>query len=83
MVESKEDPRYPYTYAADYLRAVAGYNNTGTKISRADASRLCRAITDIAGIGNEWLAQQLADYYLSHQDDITEKSVAEFQRTIK
>lgn len=64
----KNDPRYPYTYAADYIRDIAGYNGTsvlsGTKLSRADASRIFKEIADIIEMDEEVLAKKIADKFL-------------------
>lgn len=59
------DSRYPYTYACDYLRGIAGRNENGsTKISRADASQIRTAIAEAIGMSDEKIAQALADKYL-------------------
>jgi hypothetical protein len=73
-----EDTRYPYTYAADFLRSVAGYNAQGTNLSRSDASQIRSKIAEIIGMDDEELAKKLADYYLANQEEMTEKSVDEF-----
>lgn len=56
--------RYPYTYACDFIRSLAGYNKTGTKISRADASIIRSTIAKILGIDDKYLAEKLADEQL-------------------
>ena len=76
-MEKKNNPRYPYTYAADLIRSVAGYNSSGTKLSRSDASKIRRLFSDVLGISDDEFAKQLADYYLKNQEDITNKGVTE------
>ena len=73
-----EDTRYPYTYACDYVRSLAGNGEHGTKLSRADASRIRCGIAKALGIDDAELAMKLADYYRANEDDITDKSVAAF-----
>lgn len=73
-----DDPRYPYTYACDYVRSLAGHNQDGTKISRSDASCIRGGIAKALEIKDEDLAKKLADYYLANQDQITESSVKSF-----
>lgn len=77
---SKDSSRYPYTYAADYLRAFAGYGPEGTKCSRADASQIRQAIARALGMEDSALAEKLADYYLANEQAVTDHSVAEFTR---
>lgn len=74
----KEDPRYPYTYAADYIRSLAGYNKDGTKISRSDASHIRSSIAKIIGWDDEALAMKIADHYTKNEESITEKSVNDY-----
>lgn len=78
-MDDKTSPRYPYTYAVDYIRMLAGYNEkdlfNGTKLSRADASKILHNIARIIGMSDEELAKKLADEYLDKQDDLTEKAV--------
>lgn len=75
------DTRYPYTYAADYVRSLAGYESSGTKLSRSDASQVRQGIARALGIDDAELARKLADYYKAREDAITNKSVAEFLAT--
>lgn len=72
------DTRYPYTYAADYVRSLAGYGENGTKLSRSDASRIRSGIALALGMDDAELARKLADYYKANEDTITDKSVAAF-----
>ena len=73
-----KDSRYPYTYAADYIRSLAGYNKDGTKLSRGDASHIRQQISIILNMDDNALACKLADYYKMHEDSITEESVKQF-----
>jgi hypothetical protein len=72
-----KDTRYPYTYAADYIRSIAGYNKEGTKLSRLDASQIRSVIAKVIGWNDELLASKLADYYKENEDEIVFKSVNE------
>lgn len=73
-----KDPRYPWTYSADFLRSLVGYNERGTKMSRADAANIKAKIAEILEIDEYYLASKLADYYLAHQEEITNQSVKQF-----
>ena len=66
-----DDTRYPYTYAADYVRSSAP-----GKLSRSDASQIRSAIALAIGIDDAELARKLADYYKANEAAITEKCVA-------
>lgn len=85
-IDKSNDTRYPYTYADDYIRAIAGYiqpgMTSGTKIYRSDASKIIEAIANVIEMPKEELASKLADYYLEHQTEIDEKSSEEFLATI-
>lgn len=74
------DTRYPYTYAADYIRSLAGYGEGGTKLSRSDSSKILSGIADAIGMTDNELAEKLADYYQENQESIDNKSVEEFRR---
>lgn len=70
-MELKEDPRYPYTHAADFIRMIPEKEyiesigmSIGVKLSRSDASRIRSAIAEVLGIDDEELARKLADKYL-------------------
>lgn len=77
-----EDTRYPYTYAADYIRSIAGYHENGTKLSRSDASQIRQVIANIIGLDDNVLACKLADYYQANEDEIIQKSVNEFNNIV-
>jgi hypothetical protein len=68
-VTKSDDSRYPYTYACDFIRAIAGYDKGGTKISRADASRITSAIADILDMKHHDLACKIADAELGKTEE--------------
>lgn len=72
------DARYPYTYAADFLRSLAGYGEHGTKLSRSDASRVRSGIAMALGMDDAELAEKLADYFKSNEDEIVASQVGDF-----
>jgi hypothetical protein len=65
----KEDPRFPHTYACDFIRAIAGYNKGGTKLSRSDASRIIGTIAELAGLDNHELCETLARAEMAKTDE--------------
>lgn len=68
-METNEDSRYPYTYAADYVRSLAGYGEDGsTKLNRSDASRIRSEIAAAIGMEDAELARKLADRYNANCD---------------
>ena len=77
----ENDSRYPYTYACDFLRGLAGYGEGGTKLSRADASQVRSGIADALGMADDELARKLADHYKVNQDALTKKSCEAFARS--
>lgn len=77
----ENDTRYPYTYACDFLRGLAGYGEGGTKLSRADASQVRQGVADALGMPDDELARKLADYYKANQDALTRKSCEAFARS--
>jgi hypothetical protein len=81
MTKSK-DSRYPYTYACDYIRSLAGYGEQGTKIGRSDASTIMKGIAQVIGIDDEELACKLADYYKENEERIADESAQEFLRIL-
>ena len=72
------DTRYPYTYAADYIRSLAGYNENGTKISRSDASMIIHDIAKLLQMDGEHLAMKIADAELAKTDEDHKKAVMAF-----
>lgn len=76
----KRDSRYPYTYAADLIRGVAGYGREGIKLSRADASEIINAIaiaTELDDRKTQKLVEDLAKFYLDNEEEIAQKGAAE------
>lgn len=77
----ENNSRYPYTYACDYLRGLAGYGEGGTKLSRAEASQVRQGIADALGMADYDLARKLADHYKVNQDALTKKSCEALARS--
>lgn len=73
-----KDQRYPYTYACDLIRSLAGYEEKGTKISYADASNIRHRISSILEMSDEDVAKKLADYFLENEEILTDKAVDDF-----
>lgn len=73
----KTDSRYPYTYAADYLRAFGGVDSGGVKMSRSEASQVRCAVAKALGMDDAELAAKLVDYYIANETEISEKSTRE------
>jgi elongation factor P hydroxylase len=69
-----KDTRYPYTYACDYLRGFGGYDSGGVRLSRADASSIRTAVAAALGMSDEELAKKLADFYVTNEESLNEKS---------
>lgn len=72
--KAKRDTRYPYTYAGDLIRHWAGYGDTGTKISRSDASQIRQGVAKVLGMDDEDLAKRLADFYKANQDSLSSEA---------
>ena len=79
----KKDTRYPYTYACDLIRSTTEYTKDGCTLSRSDASKIRSLIAGIISMPDEELANKLADYYIDHETEITERGVQEFMRAQK
>jgi hypothetical protein len=69
-MNKETDSRYPYTYAADYLRMFGGYNSGGVALSRSDASQIRRALAEALGMDDAELAKKLADHYLADEEGL-------------
>lgn len=65
----ESDNRYPYTYACDYIRGVAGYDKGGTKISRGDASNIISSLSKILDMDYKTLAGKTADAEINKTDE--------------
>lgn len=74
----KSDSRYPYTYANDYVRSLAGYKNGDTTLSRSEASKIRTGIAQAIGMDDMELAMKLSDYYQLNEDEISAKSAKDF-----
>jgi len=72
-----EDSRYPYTYACDFIRSIAGHTSGGTKLSRSDASQIVSTIAEINGINERAVFEKLADHYLKYEDELFNKAAEE------
>ena len=75
-----QDPRrgsrqYPHTYAADLVRMHGPNEGVGLQLSRSDASQLNEMYAKALGISKARLSELLADYYLTHEDELVAKSV--------
>ncbi|HCE6244638.1 hypothetical protein ACVSMJ_10960 [Pseudomonas aeruginosa] len=79
---SSEDPRYPYTYSSDFIRSVAGYGESGTKLSRSDASQIISSVAGIIGMSVDEMARKLADFYLENREAISEQAAQELAAAI-
>lgn len=55
------DYRYPYTYAADFIRACALVSGGGVVLSRSNASKIRKAIAEAIGMDDRELSEKLAD----------------------
>lgn len=77
------DTRYPYAYAADYVRSLVGYENHSLKLSRSDASQVCSGIALAIGMDDSELARKIADYYLANKDSITKALIEGFTNEFK
>jgi hypothetical protein len=64
---SKTDSRYPYTYAADYLRInIAGHGDK--LISRAEAAAAQRLIAEAIGVNKVLISESLADKFIEQEN---------------
>ena len=70
-----KDARFPYTYAADFLRSLGPVNGSGVVLSRSDASQIREGIAKALHMDDGDLATVLANYYLEHQGEIDEAAV--------
>ena len=60
----RDSTRYPYTYAADYLRMEIGDDYGKGLISRSAAAHAKKLIADAIGMDEEDLAKHLAEKYI-------------------
>lgn len=73
-MSTKNDIRYPYTHAADFIRCMAGHTAEGSKLSRSDASMIRQGVAVALGMPDEEVAKRLADCYLVNLKEITERA---------
>lgn len=83
MGKNKEDSRYPYTYACDFIRSLAGYNEKGIKLSRSDASTIRQGIAFAIGMEDKKLAELLADAEKSKSAEDIQNDVTEYLKHMK
>ena len=74
-MEEKTDNRYPYTYACDLIRIRAGYGNSGTKLSRSDASQIRELFSKVLNIPDVEVANKLADYFKKNEEQLAEEAI--------
>lgn len=74
-MNDKKDTRYPYTYAADYVRMTARRSD-GELFSRSEAAAVRRTIAAAIGMDDAELAAKMADYYIAHEQEIENAAVA-------
>ena len=62
----KSSSRYPYTYAADYIRGIISGSGKplAEKLSRSEAASIRKHIADCIGASDEDVAKALADHFL-------------------
>jgi len=60
---NKTDSRYPYTYAADYLRTIVK-NSDGSILSRAVMAHIQQVIANAMGIDEIEISNALADKFI-------------------
>jgi len=76
------DSRYPHTYADDYIRGIAGYNQHGTKLSRSDAGEVIKAMCEATGQDYYQVLCALADCELNKTEEDHERQAQEFLASI-
>ena len=71
--------RHPYTYAADFIRTLAGYGEGGTKLSRSDASQIRQGIAKAIGMNDHELACRLSEAFQAGElDAIAQRDIEQF-----
>ena len=79
--QNPEDPRrasnrYPYTFACDLLRAKGPHQGVSPTLSRSDASQLMEVVSSALRASKVEIAEALADYYLTHNEELLAESLA-------
>ena len=77
-----DDERYPYTYAADCIRKAGGANTAGIKLSRSDAVKILRTISNAIGMSHRLVASKIADYELSKPETVLKHEALEIAHAI-
>lgn len=67
--------RHPYTYAADFIRALGPVNSDGVVLSRSEASQIRQGIAAALGMNDEELAIKLSEAEQVKTDSDREKEV--------
>jgi len=70
----RKTQRYPYTFAADLVRMKGPHEGISPRLSRSDASALLKVLSLSLGIAAVTVAEALADYYLTHSDELLAES---------
>lgn len=65
------DPRFPYTYAADFIREAGPVDKGGVVLSRADASNIIDALAKALDEDEYELRVKLAEAQLKNESDST------------
>ena len=66
MSDMKESPRYPFTYAYDWLRSA------GVATSRADAASWASSAAEAMGITKEQLVERAASEYVAYWGSVAD-----------
>ncbi len=82
-MNKKDDPRYPWTHAADLLRMIPERDGGSCKLDRGDSSDIRRTISKILGLDDRNVAEKLADYFLENQEEMADKTVKQMQAYFK
>jgi predicted protein tyrosine phosphatase len=76
------DHRYPYTYAADFVRSFSECDSGGVRISRSEASQIISGVAAALNLDPQKLAEKLADYAKENEPEITRRSVSRLMQAI-
>ena len=69
----KENQRYPYTHACDFIRALGPVGKGGVVLSRCDATMIRSGMADAMGMDDKIVAEMLADAQLAKTDEDYDK----------
>lgn len=72
--------RHPYTYSADFVRALGPVSSGGLVLSRADASQIIQGIAKALNMTHEELAEKLS---IAEQNKSCEDSDEQTQRLMR